>query len=224
MFKHRSHTKELLDGDVAEKYLVKNLKELHTINRLLGGYSISINALKHINLQHKNIVDIGSGGGDMLHQIYQYTQKNAIDCNLYGIDLKKVCTTYAAAHLPEALTFITDDYKNASDHIPQIDVLHACLFTHHLTDEQIIELIRFSIQHKTTLIINDLERNPLAYYAIKGLTQLFSKSFLVKNDAPLSVLRGFKKREWLTLLQQAGALNYSVKWKWAFRHLITVYG
>jgi len=75
MFKHRSHTDELLDGDVAEEDLITNLKELHTINTLLGGYSISINALKRINLKHKNIVDIGSGGGDMLHQIYQYTQR-----------------------------------------------------------------------------------------------------------------------------------------------------
>jgi 2-polyprenyl-3-methyl-5-hydroxy-6-metoxy-1,4-benzoquinol methylase len=224
MFKHRSHTKELLDGDVVEKDLIKNLKELHTINTLLGGYSISIRALKKLNLQHKNIVDIGSGGGDMLHKIYQYAQKNTIDCHLYGIDLKEVCTTYASAHLPEQLTFITDDYRNVGNHIPQIDVLHACLFTHHLTDEQIIELIQFALKNKSTLIINDLERNPLAYYSIKGLTQLFSKSFLVKNDAPLSVLRGFKKREWVTLLQKAGAIDYSVKSKWAFRHLITVYG
>jgi hypothetical protein len=56
------------------------------------------------------------------------------------------------------------------------------------------------------------------------LTSIFSKSYLVKNDAPLSVLRGFKKKEWFAILQQAGATNYSVKWKWAFRHLITVYG
>jgi 2-polyprenyl-3-methyl-5-hydroxy-6-metoxy-1,4-benzoquinol methylase len=224
MFKHRSHTKELLDGDVTEKDLILNLKELHSINTLLGGYAISVNAFNKIDLHNKNIVDIGSGGGDMLHEIYRYAQKNSIECNLYGVDLKEVCTDHAAAHLPKQLTFITDDYRNASNHIPQIDVLHACLFTHHLSDEQIIELIQFSIQNKSTLIINDLERNPLAYYAIKGLTQLFSKSFLVKNDAPLSVLRGFKKKEWLAVLQQAGATNYSVQWKWAFRHQIIIYG
>jgi hypothetical protein len=49
---------------------------------------------------------------------------------------------------------------------------------------------------------------------------MFSKSDLVKNDAPVSVLRGFKKMEWKNLLQKAGINNYSVKWKWAFRFLI----
>ena len=68
--------------------------------------------------------------------------------------------------------------------------------------------------------INDLHRHPLAYYSIKFLTQLFSKSKLVKNDAPLSVARGFKKEDWDWLINQTGLKSISVKWKWAFRYLI----
>ena len=224
MFKNRSHTLELLDGEVDKTDLILNLKELHIINTLLGGYNISINAFKKINLHNKNIIDIGSGGGDTIHQIYKYTQRHNIKCHLYGIDLKQTCTEYAAAHLPQRLTFITDDYRNVTDHINQPDVIHACLFTHHLTEVQIVELIQFALKHNSTLIINDLERNPLAYYSIKYLTKLFSKSPLVKNDAPLSVLRGFKKKEWKQYIQQAGASHYSLKWKWAFRHQIIIYG
>ena len=78
--------------------------------------------------------------------------------------------------------------------------------------------------NKTTLIINDLERNAFAHYAIKLLTRLFSKSYLVKNDAPLSVLRGFKTHEWKKLIQEAGAKNYTVNYKWAFRHEVIIYG
>ena len=69
--------------------------------------------------------------------------------------------------------------------------------------------------------INDLHRNTLAYYSIRILTRWFSKSYLVKNDAPLSVLRGFKKNEWEAIMQQAGIQHYSIEWKWAFRWLIT---
>jgi len=46
----------------------------------------------------------------------------------------------------------------------------------------------------------------------------------VKNDAPLSVLRGFKKKEWLEILQRSGATRFSVRNKWAFRHEVIVYG
>ena len=224
MSSKRSHTKELLDGDVSKEDLITNLKELHTINKLLGGYGISINAIKKINLEDKTLVDIGSGGGDMLNEIHQYAKGKKINCNLYGIDLKKDCTSYAKSHLSDELSFITDDYRNASKHLKNIDILHACLFTHHLSDEEIIELIQFSIKEKCTLIVNDLERNSLAHYLIKFLTRIFSKSHLVMNDAPLSVLRGFKKKEWINYLQKAGAKKYTVKWKWAFRHQIIVNG
>jgi len=224
MSKNRSQKKELLDGTIANDDLILNLKELHTINRLLGGYTISIDALKKLNLHGKKIVDIGSGGGDMLHEIYKYTRKKDIVCSLFGIDLKPTCTYYAQSHLPSELTFITDDYKNMSHHVNRPDIIHACLFTHHLKDEQIIDLIRFSLKNHSILVINDLERNPIAFYAIKFLTKLFSKSHLVKHDAPLSVLRGFKKTEWKNLIELAGVDKYSLNWKWAFRHQIIIYG
>ncbi len=73
---------------------------------------------------------------------------------------------------------------------------------------------------KLGFFINDLQRHPLAYYSIKYITKFFSKSYLVKNDAPLSVLRGFKKDEWKGIFEKAGIINYSIQWKWAFRYLI----
>jgi 2-polyprenyl-3-methyl-5-hydroxy-6-metoxy-1,4-benzoquinol methylase len=224
MFKFRSQKKELLDGIVAKKDLILNLKELHAINSILGGYNVSIHAFKQFKLQGKIIVDIGSGGGDTLNEILKYTTKNKVHSKLVGVDLKQECTDYASSHLSNELTFITDDYRNIQNHLQKIDFIHACLFTHHLTDHEITELIQFSLQNNSVLIINDLDRNPLAYYSIKLLTKYFSKSHLVKHDAPLSVLRGFKKKEWHYFLKQAGASDYSVKWKWAFRHQIIVHG
>ena len=49
MFKNRLYTKELLDGDdIPKADLYQNLKELNTINDLLGGYNITFNALKKV--------------------------------------------------------------------------------------------------------------------------------------------------------------------------------
>jgi hypothetical protein len=60
----------------------------------------------------------------------------------------------------------------------------------------------------------------MAWQSIRLLTGWFSSSYLVKNDAPLSVLRGFHRGEWQRLLRQAGIGAYSLRWKWAFRWLI----
>ncbi len=228
MFKYRSTKKELLDEDhIPDNDLFLNLKELDVINHLLGGYNITFSALKEVinpNMPY-TLVDIGCGGGDTLKRIHAWKLKEQYNLKLIGVDVKEVCINYSRKNnAGNGIEFICDDYRNSFKHIPHINILHACLFTHHLTEEQLIELIQFTVFNKTILVINDLERNPVAYYAIKWLTKLFSKSYLVKNDAPLSVLRGFKKKEWIGFLQKAGATRYSVKNKWAFRHRVIVYG
>ena len=224
MFKHRSTNKELLDFEVDKKDLILNLKELHLINKLLGGYRITKDALRQLKKDQITLVDLGSGGGDTLHEISRWCHSNNIESTLVGIDLKRDCVEYAQSHLNDKLTFIQDDYRNYSKYVKNVDVLHASLFVHHLSNEEIIELIKFALENNTTLIVNDLERNPFAYYSIKWITYFFANSHLVKNDAPLSVLRGFKRKEWKHLLQSAGCKNYRLKWTWAFRHQIIIYG
>jgi hypothetical protein len=50
---------------------------------------------------------------------------------------------------------------------------------------------------------------------------------MVKNDAPLSVCRGFSKAELEKMLDTASGINpvgsYSIHWKWAFRWLLIGY-
>ncbi|SEJ32113.1 Methyltransferase domain-containing protein [Dyadobacter koreensis] len=228
MFKKRSQEKELLDQEeIPEQDLFRNLRELDFINHWLGGYKISFSGLKNIIKpgHHYNFVDIGCGGGDTLKRIKKWRMKHAYLLDLYGVDLKPVCVRYAMSN-PEnnGITFICDDYKNMKKHIEKIDIIHACLFCHHLSETELIELIKFSVYNNAILLINDLERNPIAYYSIKILTRLFSRSYLVKNDAPLSVLRGFRKKEWVDILQKSGASRYTVSNKWAFRHQIIIHG
>ena len=228
MLNYRSAKKELLDGDnIPKEDLFQNLKELNTINTLLGGYKITFSALKKVikpDVKY-TLVDIGCGGGDTLKQIYNWTKNNKRNINLFGIDINPICIEYAKTNsINENINYICDDYRNVFNHPKEVDIIHACLFCHHLSEAELIELMRFAEKNRTALIINDLERNVIAYYAIKTLTKLFSKSYLVKNDAPLSVARGFKKKEWLDILVKSGVKNYSIKNKWAFRHEVIVYG
>jgi len=84
-------------------------------------------------------------------------------------------------------------------------------------------MLRWMMNNCTTgIFINDLHRHSLAYHSIHFLTKIFSDSYLVKNDAPLSVLRGFTKKDWELILQKAGFNSYSLKWKWAFRWLLII--
>lgn len=172
-----------------------------------------------------NLIDIGCGGSDSLKAIAVWSKYNGHAVQLSGVDLKPDCIEYARENCrthPE-INFICDDFRNVFSWNIKIDIVHAALFCHHFSEIELIDFISLCNKNKAIFIINDLERNPIAYYSIKFLTKLFSKSTLVKNDAPLSVWRGFKKREWKTMLEKAGIKKYVLKNCWAFRHLIIAY-
>jgi hypothetical protein len=121
------------------------------------------------------------------------------------------------------MKFIVSDYKEINFANEKPDIIFSSLFCHHFTENELIRMLDWMQKNSTIgYFINDLHRHPIAYHFIKIATGMFSKSYLVKNDAPLSVLRGFKKNEWKTILEKAGIKNYSIKWKWAFRYLIIV--
>jgi 2-polyprenyl-3-methyl-5-hydroxy-6-metoxy-1,4-benzoquinol methylase len=224
--KFRSDQKEFLDGDnIKTEDLFRNLEELHVINRQLGGYNASRKGFENIlnSTNVANVMDVGFGGGDFIRQLSLFGKKRNLDPFFYGVDLKKECVAYAEKNLTDISQkqLICDDYRNLpAELLKKIDVIHFSLFLHHLTNEEIIELFRFARANNCTVVANDLHRHWLAYYSIKFLTVLFSRSYLVKNDAPISVSRGFKKKELLTLLEKSGYKNYSVTWSWAFRYII----
>jgi hypothetical protein len=115
------------------------------------------------------------------------------------------------------------DYRLVDFAAEKPGIIFSALFCHHFTDEELVIMLKWLRSNSTVgFFINDLHRHPLAYYSIKILTRLFSRSYLVKNDAPLSVLRGFTKKEWKRLLDNAEIMHYTIKWRWAFRWLITV--
>jgi len=224
--KYRSGQKEFLDGDTIKREdLFQNLRELDFINTHLGGYNASRRGLLKLLSEKKikTLMDIGFGGGDAIKQLSLLAKKNNADLFFYGVDLKQDCVDYAEKNLFSMANkkLICADYRDLSpDLLKKTDVIHCSLFLHHLKNEEIIDLFRFARSNNCMILANDLHRNFLAYYSIKWLTALFSRSYLVKNDAAVSVTRGFRKKELLDLLEQSGYKDYSVTWSWAFRYII----
>jgi 2-polyprenyl-3-methyl-5-hydroxy-6-metoxy-1,4-benzoquinol methylase len=228
-FTERSAMTELIDAPgISFTDWAVCLRELNTINTWLGGHAITLEGVKKLDGAADSsftIAEIGCGGGDNLKAIHRQNKKRNIHIKFIGIDINKACTDFAkknCCELTEA-TFIASDYKKVffNDHKP--DIIFNSLFCHHFTNEQLVEMLMWMKENsRKGFFINDLQRHPLAYYSIKWLTQAFSGSYLVKHDAPVSVMRGFRKKEWETLMALAGIKNYTIKWKWAFRYLIIV--
>lgn len=233
-FSKRSYQKELLDGiSIPFEDIKQNMKELDFINTYLGGHQITIKGIRSFicnRVSHPKrvadpqafvICEIGCGGGDNLRVIKKYCEKNKIIVHLIGIDINPYCISYAKSRKENAgIKFITSDYhKHIFDEKPA--VIFSSLFCHHFTNEELVQQFNWMKEHaQLGFFINDLQRHWLAYTSIKLLTGLFSKSYLVKNDAALSVLRGFSKKDLLMINNQLSILNFQLKWCWAFRWLL----
>ena len=223
--KKRSYKKELLDSDgIPFEDIRRNMEELDFINTHLGGHAITISGLKKLIGDKKSIhvCEIGCGGGDNLLAILKWCNKKNIIAKFTGIDIKPACIEFAKTRqaLSARTAWIIADYKRAIFE-QKPDIVFSSLFCHHFSENQLEEQLQWMRENSSMgFFINDLQRHWLAYGSIKLLTQLFSKSYLVKNDAPLSVARGFTKPEWISILKGADIEHFSVEWKWAFRYLI----
>ena len=226
-FKQRSYQKELLDGNQVPFVDIQlNMQELKSINKWLGGHKVTIAGIEKIlnckkELQELHVVEIGSGGGDNLVAIKTWADKKNIKLQLTGIDINADCIAYARKGVSNDIQFIHSDYRNYVFN-KKPDIIFSSLFCHHFTNEELVVMLQWMHQNSSIgFFINDLHRHPMAYYSIKILTAIFSNSYLVRNDAPLSVLRGFKKKDWKLVFIKAGISNFECEWRWAFRWLLT---
>lgn len=213
------------DLSLASDALRQNLDELEIINTWLGGYAPVLSGVASLQpgfptARPLRIADIGSGGGDTLRQLARWARRHGVAVELVGIDANAFMIGYAqekAAGWPE-ITFEQLDIFSPAFAQQTYDVVTCSLFCHHFTNEDLVRLFRqLARQARLGVVINDLHRHPLAYYSIKWLTRLLGGSYLVQNDAPLSVARAFSRAELAGLLAAAGVRVRRLRWRWAFR-------
>lgn len=227
--RRRSYEHELLDGtDIPFEEIRRNMHELDIINTWLGGHAITIRGFQSLlgDLQEVHVCEIGCGGGDNLRAIHRWCQKRGIRVRVTGIDINPDCINYAREHSREIerAVWIVSDYRVA-ELTDRPDIIFNSLFCHHFADAEVSHCFRWMReQARLGFFVNDLHRNILAYHAIRLLTSVFSHSRLVRNDAPLSVRRGFLRSELEAMTDAAIPASekdqWSLSWAWAFRWLL----
>jgi SAM-dependent methyltransferase len=219
---------ELMDQPDADMTETRHaLKEIDRINHMLGGYSVIFDALGKLSWtqQTVTIMDLGCGGGDMLRVIADWALLHKKHVNLIGVDWNPVMTSYAKE---QSAVFPNIHFKTMSvldDRLmdEKADVIINSLFCHHFDNDELVTLIsRMDQLASQAVIINDIHRHWFAYYSIKALTFIFSKSPLVKYDAAVSVARSLTRREWQEILKRAEINNYTLRWMWAWRWQIII--
>ena len=226
-FKNRSSQRELMDDpNVPEELLAEAMSDLRTVNRWLGGHSVTLQGLKPLLHSPANtpchILDVGCGNGEFLRHLARYCHNNDIPVRLTGWDLnsKHIASAKVMSAGLDELRFEQRDILHPNA-LPEADTIMVCnLFLHHFSDDQIKGLLE-SWKHAgcKAIIINDLHRNPLAYYLFQLFGLIFMKSRIAKHDGRISIQRGFVKGDLEGLSKHMEGLDCQISWKWAFRYL-----
>jgi SAM-dependent methyltransferase len=199
---------ELMDGDCSYEEFRSCLESLQQVNRWLLGYRPTLawlNQLPRGLREPLYILDVGSGGGDLLRQISSWAQRRGIAVRLTGIDMNPYAARAAAEFTPKefAITWITGDALKYRPATP-VDIIVSSLTTHHLEDAEIIALLRWmESTARLGWFINDLERSQRASQMFGLLAKLAGWHRFVQHDGPVSFRRAFREEDWLRLLAAA---------------------
>ena len=98
MLKQRSQEIEIMDDlEISGEVVNQTLRELNTINQLLGGNQISISAFKKMTAKRNEVslADLGCGGGDIMIEMAKWARKKQINSSFLGIDANTSIVEYA---------------------------------------------------------------------------------------------------------------------------------
>jgi SAM-dependent methyltransferase len=206
---------ELMDGDCSYEDFRGCLRSLEQINRWLLGYRPTLAWLKrlpHGLRRPVHIVDVGSGGGDLLRQIAGWTRRRGIAVQLTGIDLNPYAARAAAEFTPGELgiKWVT---ANALMFRPEnpVDIIVSSLMAHHLEDDEIVVLLQWmEVTAQVGWFINDLERSERSCRMFGWVNRILRWHRFVRHDGLVSFRRAFRDEDWLRLLAAAEVLREEV--------------
>jgi SAM-dependent methyltransferase len=211
-FSQRAQLTELMDEPCSREVLRACLRDIARANRWTLAYrplfwwlNEMAPALLHFD-EPLHILDVGCGYGDGLRRVEKWAKARELAVELTGLDLNPHATVIAAEASPasSSIRWVTGDILAYSP-AKRPHLVVSSLFAHHLTNEQIVQFLRWLEEHaQLGWFINDLSRAPIPYHAFRAFSKAMRLHHFVQYDGPLSVARAFVRSEWESMCATAG--------------------
>ena len=227
----RSYVPELMDvEEVDEREFAACLRDIARINAATNAHAPTLAwlasrwARRSATDAPYRVLDVGCGYGDTLRAIARFARKRDVRVELVGIDLNPWAARAARSVTPirDRITYVTAD-AFAYDGGPY-DAVISSLFTHHLDDDQAVRFLRWmDANARDGWFVNDLHRHVVPFAFIAFVTRALRLHRFVRNDAPLSVARAFRRADWNALLERAHLTGArpQIRWQPLFRYCVS---
>ena len=230
-FAERSNQDELMDTEpVSFEDFRACLVDLARVNRITLAYRPTLAFFDRLLPFARRlgrpleVIDVGSGYGDMLRAIDAWASRRGIAVSLTGIDLNPWSRMAAveATSPSRTIRWVTAD-AFAFEPPQGIDVVVSSLFTHHLPDPLVARFLGWmEANARLGWFVNDLHRHPLPYHFFRHLAKLARFHRFVQHDGPVSIARAFATSDWRRLLSQAEIPHGAVEIEWMVPFRLTV--
>ena len=225
--KKRSEQLEIMDDLDFQGEEMKNLLgDLKIVNLWLGGNAITIDGIEELLKNHSKeeritILDVGCGDGAMLRKCAEFAIKNNFHFELIGIDFNENILEFAkneSQNYPN-IKFQKVDVFFEEELIPNCDIALCTLFLHHFSNKKIEMILNLLLKKsRIGLVVNDLQRNKMAFNLFELFSVFFLKTKTAKHDGLISIARGFKKKELELISKKIPNQKSSIHWRWAYRY------
>lgn len=206
------------------------LVDLARVNRLTFAYGPTLGFFDRLLASARRlgrpleVVDVGSGYGDMLRRVDDWARAHHVEVSLTGVDFNPWSRQAALAATPSDrnIRWVTAD-AFAYEPKAGVDVVISSLFAHHQSDAQVIRFVAW--MEKTARLgwfVNDLHRHPLPYHAFRVAAKLARFHRFVQHDGPVSIARAFVPSDWRRLVKAAGVDPAAVEIRWRMPFRVTV--
>ena len=205
----RAQLTELMDEPCSRDVMRHCLRDLARVNRWFLAYRPTLNWLDSLALTNDkpiHILDVGCGYGDSLRRIERWAKDRNLSVALTGCDLNPdtIAIAREASPAQSRIRWIASDVFDLDLRKP-VDIVLSSLFTHHLTEE---EIVRFLVWMENTAqvgwFINDLSRASIPYRLFKAFAKVANLHPFVQHDGPVSIARAFIPEDWSRMCAAAG--------------------
>ncbi len=207
------------------------LNGLRRVNKLCQTGKHVANAIlaiaKKNNRNSVSILDIGCGSGDVAINVGRRLASK-IECTITGWDISQTAVDCAIKDCVEQskgrpatvqVQFQQADIFESTN--SRFDIVYCCLFLHHFTEEQAIQVLkRMKEIASVAVVVDDLIRSRFGYVLAHIGCQVLSRSPVVHFDGPQSVRAAFTESEAQGLANRAGMKSCEMRRHWPERYLL----